>query len=80
MPERPVGVRQKDIKETLQTLEKANLTVKPSKSHVGCTEINFLGHIVGEGNIKPDPKKTEKILTLTTPLNKEGRQEKLWLD
>ena len=59
------------IKETLQTLEKANLTVKPSKCHVGCTEINFLGHIVGKGNIKPDPKKTEKILTLTAPKTKK---------
>ena len=59
------------IKETLQTLEKANLTVKPSKCHVGCTEINFLGYIVGTGNIKPYPKKTEKILTLTTPKPKK---------
>ena len=45
--------------------------MKPSKCHVGCTEINFLGHIVGKGNIKPDPKKTEKILTLTTPKTKK---------
>ena len=59
------------IKETLQTLEKANLTVKPSKCHVGCREVNFLGHIVGKGNIKPDPKKTEKILSLTTPKTKK---------
>ena len=59
------------IKETLQTLEKANLTVKPSKCQVGCREVNFLGHIVGKGNIKPDPKKTEKILTLTTPKTKK---------
>ena len=59
------------IKETLQTLEKANLTVKPSKCHVGCREVNFLGHIVGKGDIKPDPMKTEKILNLTTRKTKK---------
>ena len=63
------------IKETLQTLEKANLTVKPSKCHVGCREANFLGHIVGKGDIKPDPMKTEKILNLTTPKTKKDVRE-----
>ena len=55
----------KDIRETLETLSKANLTAKPTKCHIGFRTINFLGHIVGKGNIKPDPVKTEKILNLT---------------
>ena len=50
-------------RENLET----NLTAKPSKFHVGFRTINFLGHIVGKGNIKPDPVKTEKILNLTRP-------------
>ena len=48
------------IKETLQTLENANLTVKPSKCHVGCTEINLLGHIVGKGTSNLTQRKQRK--------------------
>ena len=59
------------IRETLETLRKANLTAKPSKCHIGFRTINFLGHIVGKGNIKPDPIKTEKILNLTRPKTKK---------
>ena len=59
------------IRETLETLKKANLTAKPSKCHIGFRTINFLGHIVGKGNIKPDPIKTEKILNLTRPKTKK---------
>ena len=61
----------KHIRETLETLRKANLTAKPSKCHIGFRTINFLGHIVGKGNIKPDPIKTEKILNLTRPKKKK---------
>ena len=61
----------KHIRETLETLRKANLTAKPSKCHIGFRTINFLGHIVGKGNIKPDPIKTEKILNLTRPKTKK---------
>ena len=59
------------IKETLQTLKQANLTVKPSKCHVGCREVNFWRHIMGKGNIKQELMKTEKILNLTTPKTKK---------
>ena len=59
------------MRETLETLRKANLTAKPSKCHIGFRTINFLGHIVGKGNIKPDPIKTEKILNLTRPKTKK---------
>ena len=61
----------KHIRETLETLRKANLIVKPSKCHIGFRTINFLGHIVGKGNIKPDPVKIEKILNLTRPKTKK---------
>ena len=36
----------------------------------------LLGHIVGKGNIKPDPVKTEKILNLTRPKTKKKMSEK----
>ena len=70
----------KHIRETLETLSKANLTAKPSKCHIGFRTINFLGHIVGKGNIKSDPVKTEKIFNLTRPKTKKICQKNLWLN
>ncbi|GFO36666.1 polyprotein [Plakobranchus ocellatus] len=59
------------INQTLETLGKANFTVKPSKCMLGSKEINFLGHVVSHGLIKPDPQKTEKILNLQRPKTKK---------
>ena len=59
------------INETLEALHAANFTVKPSKCIIGCREINFLGHIISQGVIKPDPEKTEKILRLERPKTKK---------
>ncbi|GFN79781.1 transposon ty3-g Gag-Pol polyprotein [Plakobranchus ocellatus] len=49
------------IEKTLSALREAGFTVKPSKTIVGCEHINFLGHIIGKGQLKPDENKTEKI-------------------
>ena len=48
------------IKKVLKTLQDAGFTIKPSKTCVGCTEIDFLGHIIGANQIRPDPAKSEK--------------------
>ena len=63
----------KHIRETLETLRKASLTAKPSKCHIGFRTIKVLGHIVGKGNIKPDPVKTENILNLTKSKTKKRK-------
>ena len=48
------------IKKVLKTSQDAGFTIKPSKTCVGCTEIDFLGHIIGTNQIRPDPAKSEK--------------------
>ncbi|GFO22268.1 pro-pol polyprotein [Plakobranchus ocellatus] len=53
--------------KTLSALREAGFTVKPSKTIVGCEHINFLGHIIGKGQLKPDENKTEKIRNLRVP-------------
>ena len=55
------------IRETLGALRKAGLAAKPSRCHVGFRAISFLGHIVGEGGIEPDPVEAERVLGLTRP-------------
>ncbi|GFN97906.1 retrovirus-related pol polyprotein from transposon opus [Plakobranchus ocellatus] len=59
------------IEKTLSALREAGFTAKPSKTIVGCEHINFLGHIVGKGQLKPDENKTEKIRNLKVPTTKK---------
>ncbi|GFO24331.1 reverse transcriptase [Plakobranchus ocellatus] len=59
------------IEKTLSALREAGFTVKPSKTIVGCEHINFLGHIIGKGQLKPDENKTEKIRNLRVPTTKK---------
>ena len=59
------------IKKVLKTLQDAGFTIKPSKTCVGCTEIDFLGHIIGENQIRPDPAKSEKIRNIKVPTTKK---------
>ena len=48
---------------------KAGLKWKPSKCHLLQQEVVFLGHVVSEAGIKPDPAKIEAIVNLPVPQN-----------
>ena len=61
----------KDVRETFQKLEDAGVTVKPSKVYVGFRSLEFLGHIIGEGNLKPTQEKIDSILQIPTPKTKK---------
>ena len=52
----------KHVKQTLDVLKKENLYVKLSKCEFGKTSLNYLGHIVGGGELKIDPSKVEVIV------------------
>ena len=47
----------KHVKETLDVLKRENIYVKLSKCEFGKTYLNYLGHIVGGGELKIDPSK-----------------------
>lgn len=55
----------------LTVLEKAGLTARPSKIHAGFTEIEFLGHIVGDGRLRPEKSKLETMLSVSKPKSKK---------
>ena len=59
------------LKTVLQKLRQCGLTAKPSKVAVAHTEIEFLGHIVSHGEIKPEDGKISKILSLSIPKTKK---------
>ena len=52
-------------------LEKHNLTAKPSKCSFACKRVNYLGFIIGDGSIQPQPSKVEAISNMTLPKNKK---------
>ena len=61
----------KHLAAVLQRLKEAGLTVKPTKCQLGMKECVYLGHIVGSGNVKPDPGKIEAVRQFSTPRTKK---------
>ena len=55
------------LEEVLQLLKETGLKIKPSKCHFAKREITFLGHIVNQKGILPDPEKIEKVKNFPRP-------------
>eukprot|EP00253_Pinus_taeda_P035709 PITA_35709 len=55
------------VKQTLDVLKKENLYVKLSKCEFGKTSLNYLGHIVGGGELEIDPSKVAVIVNWPKP-------------
>ena len=49
------------IEWALSKLRSNSLFAKPTKCEFGLTELEYLGHIILSGTVKPDPRKTEAI-------------------
>lgn len=57
------------LKVVARCLREANLTINVTKSKFCMKEIRYLGHIVGNGTIKPDPGKVDAITHFPVPRN-----------
>ena len=55
----------------LQCLRKYNLTAKPQKYQFGMRECIYLGHIVGNGQVKPHPNKLAAVKDYPIPKTKK---------
>jgi hypothetical protein len=55
------------LKKILNKMKEHDLKAKPKKCQFLMTEIEYLGHIVGGGTVKPDPKKVEAITKWQPP-------------
>lgn len=55
------------LRSVAKCLREANLTINVRKSKFCMKEIKYLGHIVGNGCIKPDPGKIEAIVNFPVP-------------
>ncbi|GFY47412.1 retrovirus-related Pol polyprotein from transposon opus [Trichonephila inaurata madagascariensis] len=62
------------LRRTLLKARKANLKFNVLKTHLSQTSVNYLGHVLSDEGIKPDPKKIRAIEVFATPNCKEDLQ------
>ena len=67
------------LEEVLDRLREASLKLKPSKCHLLKKDVLFLGHVVGENGIKPNPELIESIKEWKTPQTTRHVQQFLGL-
>lgn len=57
----------KHLSMVFQRLQEAGLNLKASKCHFAKSYINYLGHVVSDQGISPDPKKVEAVKDFPKP-------------
>lgn len=60
-------------------LDKANLTLQPEKCIFLRKEVNYLGHVITQEGVKPDPKKVEAVRKFPCPRNAKNVKQFLGL-
>ncbi len=57
----------KHLREVFRRFRSAGLKLKPSKCHLACASVTFLGHRVSSAGVEPDPSNVDKIRTWPIP-------------
>ena len=61
----------KHVREVLERLRKGKLKAKMKKCRFGMRECHFLGHVVGNGNLRPEPEKIRAVEQFPKPTTKK---------
>ena len=67
------------LKKLLGRLKTAGLTLQPEKCHFLRREITYLGHVITENEVKPDPRKIEAVKNFPRPKNRKNVKQFLGL-
>lgn len=67
------------LREVFDRLVEHNLKLQPEKCHFLRKEVTYLGHLISENSVKPDPLKTSAIDNFPQPKNVKGVQSFLGL-
>ena len=59
------------LRVVMERLRAAGLTAKPPKCQLGMSRCTYLGHVVGNGLVCPEPSKIQSVETFPTPANKK---------
>ena len=62
------------LRETLDRIAKAGLTIRPSKCLIGAESLDFIGHHIGKGIIEPDEENIPKVRDAPRPTTKKELQ------
>ena len=62
-----LGEHDKKVREVLDKLQAAGVTLNREKCQFSCREVKFLGHVINENGIQADPEKTDAIRLFATP-------------
>ncbi|XP_074648994.1 uncharacterized protein LOC141904313 [Tubulanus polymorphus] len=60
------------LRGLFQNLTAANLTINLSKSEFGKATVRYLGHVVGQGHVKPISAKIQTIIDYPVPVDKKS--------
>jgi len=69
----------KTLRMVLKRLKDANITIKPSKCTFGVKTIEFIGHTIENGEVKPNGSNISKIQNASPPTTKKQVQSFLGL-
>ncbi|XP_071493976.1 uncharacterized protein [Diadema antillarum] len=58
------------LTELFRRLRAAKLTARPSKCFIGQTSVEFLGHVIEHGQVRPRPEKLKAIQEVSQPQTK----------
>lgn len=59
------------LKQLLKRLREVNLTARPSKCYIGFEKLEFLGHVIGLGQLAPNPVKVKAVQQAPPPKTKK---------
>ena len=62
------------LEKVLQRATERNLKLNKDKSQIRLKQISYIGHVLGEDGIKPDPQKVRAISEMERPICKEELQ------
>ncbi len=59
------------LEQVFSRLKQAGLTVKANKCQIGMKECLYLGHVVGNGQGRPEPSKVQAVIAFPVPKTKK---------
>lgn len=69
----------KHVQAVFQRLREHSLSISLKKCQFAVNEVKFLGHIVKEGTLRPNPDKVRAVQEMTIPTNRKSLQSFLGL-
>jgi hypothetical protein len=64
------GQHKERLIKLLERLRAIGLQLNKDKCKIGLTEVPYIGHLLSEQGVKPDPSKVDAIINISGPTNK----------